>query len=86
MNLSSVTDMKMARACIVNKAKVFYKACLHQPSRLKGTLCIEFNGEEGIDAGAIKYDFFIEYLRSIKQELFEGQANRLVLKHDWGSE
>ena len=80
------SDLTMSRACISNKANVFYKSCLHEPQRLRKALCIEFNGEAGIDAGALKNDFFLEYFRYIKKELFEGQENRLLPKNVWGAD
>lgn len=76
----------MARACIVNKAKEFYKMCLHRPSKLKKGLTVQLNGEDGIDVGAIKNVFFITYFKKIEEELFEGQANRLVPRNHWGIE
>jgi hypothetical protein len=80
------TQLKMNRSCIVNKAKVFYKRCIHQPGLLKKKLFVMFNGEEGIDAGALSIDFFCAYLKSLQQDLFEGQRNRLVPKSHWGCE
>lgn len=79
-------DLAMSRACIVNKAKAFYKSCLHEPRRLRENLCIEFRGEPGIDAGALKNDFFLAYFKTIQTELFEGQVNRLVPKNEWQSD
>lgn len=78
------THLVMARACIVNKAKEFYKSCLHRPSKLKKSLSVQLSGEDGIDVGAIKNDFFITYFKHIEENLFEGQANRLVPKNHWG--
>lgn len=80
------SDLVMSRACIANKANAFYKSCLHEPQRLKKGLCIEFNGEAGIDAGALKNDFFLGYFRFIKKELFEGEENRLLPKNVWGAD
>ena len=84
--LEDTTDLVMARSCIVNKAKLFYKTCLHQASRLQRSLSIQFSGEEGIDVGALKNDFFIAYFKNIQEELFEGQSNRLVPKNHRGSD
>lgn len=79
------TLLTMSRACVVNKAKVFYKTCLNQPCRLKKNLCVSFSGEPGIDAGAIKNDFFLKFFRYLQEELFEGNDYRLVPKYHWGS-
>ena len=70
----------------MNKAKCFYKSCLHTPSRLKKSLVIEFSGEEGYDAGALKKDFFNAFLRHIENDLFEGRVGRLVPRNLWGHE
>lgn len=48
----------VAREDIWRSAKPFYKTALHSPSRLRQNLCVQFEGEEGIDAGALKIDFF----------------------------
>ena len=74
----SYIELEMSRACIANKAKAFYKSCLHSPSQLRKSLHIQFRGEPGIDAGALKNDFFIGYFRCVKDELFEGAPNRLT--------
>ena len=79
-------SLVMTRSCIINKAKVYYKGCIHQPSQLKRSLLIQFMGEEGVDGGALKNDFFTAYLRHIQEELFEGQANQLVPRSHWGSD
>lgn len=85
MDMNNFTDLEMARACIANKAKTFYKACLHQSSQLTKGLTIRFSGELGIDAGALKIDFFLSYFRVLKEELFEGGSDhRLVPKNYWG--
>ena len=38
----------------------FYKVALKHPERLKNNLFVKFvgNGEQGIDAGALRYAFF----------------------------
>lgn len=84
--LDETTHIEVARACIANRAKEFYKSCLHRPSRLKRGLCIKLSGESGLDAGAIKNDFFLGYFRRVEEELFEGNATRLVPRNYWGIE
>ena len=76
----------MARSCIYNKAKQFYKAALHSPANLRRNLVVAFHGEEGLDVGALRMDFFSATLRGICDELFEGRENRLLPRSYWGSE
>ena len=48
----------VARSCIWNKAKVFYKAALNKPQVLRKNLVVQFSGEEGVDLGALKKRIF----------------------------
>lgn len=48
-------------------------------------LCIEFEGEEGIDAGALKAEFLGTVMKSLNEELFEGDCFRRLPKCDWGN-
>ena len=65
----------------------FYKAAKIDKKRLRWNLVVEYETEEGIDAGtAIKGDFFCEFLKQIDQRLFEGSAYRRVPKKDIGLE
>ena len=61
------------RACIWNKAKSVYKGAVHDESILHKYVTIEFCGEEGVDAGALRNDFFEETLRQANDAYFEGQ-------------
>ena len=78
--------LKMSRSCIYNKAKHFYKASQHSPTNLRRNLVVSFHGEEGIDIGALRIDFFTATLRGISDELFEGRPDRLLPRSHWGSE
>ena len=82
-NMESDVHVKLS-SCIWNKAKMFHKAALNNPQVLRKTLVIQFSGEEGLDLGALKKEFFAETLRSISNELFEGQSTRLLPKCQWG--
>lgn len=85
-NMESDIHVKVSRSCIWNKAKMFYKAALNNPQVLRKNLVIQFSGEEGLDLGALKKEFFAETLRSISHELFEGQSTRLLPKCQWGDD
>ncbi len=54
-------------------ALAFYKKALLDRKKLWKDLTINFKGEEGLDAGAIKTEFFEMLLREINFRLFEGQ-------------
>ena len=72
---------------IWSKGCQFYKAAKVDKKRLRWNLVVEYETEEGIDAGtAIKGDFFSEFLKEIDQRLFEGSAYRRVPKKDIGLE
>ena len=60
----------------------FYKNSYHSPQHLRVPLRIEFSGEDGIVAGALRSDFFDSLLHEVNDRLFEDQYHR-VLKKDW---
>lgn len=64
-------------------AKQFYKAALSNTSRLTRNLVVEFTGEEGVDAGALRSEFFETVISNISQQLFEG-GDRKIPKNEWG--
>ena len=72
-----VVDRESLWLCILR----FYKRALYDPDELKKELVVRFDGEDGVDGGAIKREFFTLALNEIKQRLFEGQdANMLPVK------
>ena len=73
-------------ACIWNKAKSVYKGAVHDESILHKYVTIEFCGEEGVDAGALRNDFFEETLRQANDSYFEGQDERRIPKCHCGAE
>ncbi len=56
------------------------------PGRLRETLSVEFSGEEGIDGGALRVDFFEILMKEIDAHLLEGNPVRRLPKKDWGLE
>ena len=54
-------------------ALAFYKKALVDTSKLWQDLTVCFSGEEGLDGGAIKIEFFELLLKEINLRLFEGQ-------------
>ena len=54
----------------------FYKLALKHPERLKKNLCVKFveSGESGIDAGALRNEFFCLCFDEVVKRLFEGDT------------
>ena len=73
--------VKVNRAVIFTKALALYKGARHDPSTLKKSIIIEFSGEDRVDTGALRNDFFKEALRQADIKLFEGQPGRRVSRH-----
>ena len=84
MDLSNEHVLKTNRAVLWNKAKVFYKRAIANPSILKKPLMIEFSGEEGADAGALLFEFSQEVMRQVSEEYFEGDEGRKIPRSHWG--
>ena len=59
-------------------ALIFYKKALTYSDILRNNLTIAFKGEDGLDAGAIKAEFFELLLKEIQQRLFEGSEWSLL--------
>ena len=51
--------------------------------RLHRVLSVEFSGEDGIDGGALRNDFFESLVSEINERLFEGNSTRRLPKKDW---
>lgn len=64
----------------------FYKSSLSNKKRLLQDFHVEFKEEEGIDAGALKLDFFELMLQEINNQLFTGLPTRRIPKKDWALE
>ena len=74
------------RSCTWNKACVFYKrAITTSPELLRAPITVEFSGEEGLDAGALLFEFYQEVIPKINDEYFEGSDERRIPKCHWGS-
>ena len=67
-----------------SRAVAFYKGMKRNPKRFKRQLVVEFEGEEGVDAGALRSTFFELLIREMDKNLFEGNATRRIPKKDWG--
>ena len=70
INTSDKLLVKVNRAVIFTEALALYKSAKHESSNLrKSIIIIEFSGEEGVDAGALRNDFFEEALRQANKVL-----------------
>lgn len=59
----------------------FYKCAKSHPEKLSGQLAVEYVGQTGIDAGAIRGDFLEKMMTDLDRKLFEGNPyRRLPLK------
>lgn len=56
----------------------FYKKTLSKPSLLKKDLRVSFEGEGGLDGGAMKTECFTLALQEVKKRLFEGKESNMV--------
>lgn len=75
-------DLVINRDKLWRSALSFYKNCRHRPERLFYALRIEFDGEEGVDAGALRREFFQGLMKEMNDKLFEGALTRRVPKRD----
>lgn len=57
---------------IWREALCFYKKCLTNPDKLWDSPTVCFEGEDGLDGGAMKAEFFELLLEQVKKRLFEG--------------
>lgn len=82
MNPLKSIDLFVNRNNLMRTALSFYKNCKLHPERLQCELIVEFENEEGIDAGALRFEFFENIFREINDTMFEGKEIRRVPKKD----
>ena len=78
--------LRVNRSCIFNAAQVFYKRTMRNKTPLLKTLVIEFSGKEGVDAGALRNEFFERAIEEGNRECFEGDLERHLPKNYWDGE
>lgn len=72
--------------CEIWKAGLtFYKQCMGNVSKLHRNLVVCFEGEDGVDAGAIKAEFFNCLIEEMDKRFFEGRLHSRVPKKSWGN-
>ena len=54
----------------------FYKCAKAHPEKLRGQLVVEYAGQTGVDAGAIRSDFLEKMITHVDRNLFEGNPCR----------
>ena len=85
-NEYSLTVDRASEDKLWQAAMAFYKAAKSKPSKLRRELVVDFVGEVGVDAGALKKEFYEAVIVQANQRLFEGEEDRRVPKKDWGLE
>ncbi len=55
---------------------------MYDPEKLEKYLMLRFEGEDGIDGGAIRKESFTVALKEIKQRMFEGNEGHVFLVKD----
>ena len=79
-------DLEVNRAKLWRRAFSFYKNSRQSKDRLHATLTVEFEGEQGIDGGALKYDFLESALAEANERYFVGDRFCRLPKKDWSEE
>ncbi len=62
-DLNTYHYIKTTRSCIFNSGQCFYKHAMAKPSILSLNLKIDFGGEEGIDDGTLRKEFFLSFFK-----------------------
>ena len=78
--------LRIEKETLWQQALSFYKELKGDEKKLHKDINVEFVGEEGSDAGALKITFFEMMIREMNNELFEGKDDRRIPKKDWGLE
>lgn len=55
---------------------------MKNPGQLRREVRIEFKGEEGVDAGGVRNEFYAMLIRELDEKLFEGSINNRLTKRD----
>ena len=61
----------------------FYKSTMSRPSKVLKRLVIQFEGEMGTDAGALRKEFIEDALKEADARLFEGDNTSRMSKKDY---
>lgn len=81
------TFLSMNRNCLWNKAQLFYKKATLDTELLRRNLILSFSGEEGVDGGALRNEFFRLAIKEMNIQYFEGDdIQRRLPKCHWGCE
>ena len=86
INIDEEVLLEVNRNCLWNRAKCFYKKATTADLQLKKNLIISFSGEDGVDAGALRNEFFVSALKQMNSEFFEGKEDRRLPRCHWGCE
>ena len=71
LNTINTKVLKIKREDIWRDAALFYKISIAKKSNLFQKLVAEFEGEEGIDVGAVTVEYFTKLFEIVRRDLFE---------------
>ena len=75
--------LEVKRSSLWKSGLIFYKQAMVNPDMLRKNLTIDFVGEEGVDAGALKAEFFDILIKEMDRRLFEGNPEKRIPKKSW---
>ena len=81
---SSPWFISVARDKLWHQAVCVYKRIKANPGLLHRQMSVEFEGEDGVDAGALRLSFSECLMLKLNEELFEGHQEKRLPKKDWG--
>ena len=67
----NIKVLKIKREDIWRDTVCFYKIAMVKKSNLFQKLVVEFEGEEGIDVGALNVEYFTKFFETVRRDLFE---------------
>ena len=67
----NIKVLKIKREDIWRDAVRFYEIAMAKKTNLFQKLVVEFEGEEGIDVGALTVEYFTKFFETVRRDLFE---------------
>ena len=73
-----IEEVKVERDSLWSDVLKFYKRKCNDPNSLRKSFEVQFKGEEGLDGGAMKVEFFNMAWEQVTKRLFEGNVDSIV--------
>ena len=73
-----IEEVTVQRDSLWSDVLKFYKRKCNDPNSLRRSLEVQFKGEEGLDGGAMKVEFFNMAWEQVTKRLFEGNVHSIV--------